>query len=115
MIVDDDPRLADAVARLLETRGFTVTAFSSPHDALAALRAGPKDFDVVLTDLTMPEMKGQDFISALREICPDMPIIVSTGADLDAQARARLGVREVLLKPWRLDEAVDALRRLQAD
>ncbi len=113
MIVDDDPRLADAVARLLETRGFTVTAFSSPHEALAAVRAGPNDFDVVLTDLTMPEMKGQDFISALREICPDMPIIVSTGAFVDAQARARLGVREVLLKPWRLDEAVDALRRLQ--
>ena len=113
MIVDDDPRLADAVARLLETRGFTVTAFSSPREALAAVRAGPHDFDVVLTDLTMPEMKGQDFISALREICPDLPIIVSTGTFVDAQARARLGVREVLLKPWRLEEAVDALRRLQ--
>lgn len=98
---------------MLETRGFIVTAFSSPHGALAAVRAGPHDFDVVLTDLTMPEMKGQDFISALREIRPDLPIIVSTGAEVDAQARARLGVREVLLKPWRLDEAVDALQRLE--
>ncbi len=115
MIVDDDPRLADAVARLLETRGFTVSAFSSPHDALDAVRAGPHDFDVVLTDLTMPQMKGQDFIAALRQIAPEMPVIVSTGAFVDAQSRARLGVSEVLLKPWRLDEAVDALRRLQKD
>ena len=113
MIVDDDHRLADAVARLLETRGFDVMAFSSPHEALAAVRAGPHDFDAVLTDWTMPEMRGQDFIAALREVCPGMPIIVSSGALVDAQARARLGVGEVLLKPWRLEEAVEALRRLE--
>ncbi len=113
MIVDDDPRLAHTVAKLLGTRGFTVTAFSSPHEALAALRAEPTDFDVVLTDLTMPEMKGQDFIAALRDFCPDMPIIVSSGAFVDAQARARLGVTEVLLKPWRLEDAIEAVKRLE--
>lgn len=113
LIVDDDARLAAAVARLLETRGFSVTAFSSPREALAAVRRAPHDFDVVLTDLSMPEMNGQDFICAVREIDPRLPIIVSSGAPVDEQTQSRLGVTEVLLKPWRLDEAVEALRRLQ--
>ncbi len=113
LILDDDATLATAVGRLLETRGYSSAVFSDPFAALAAVRETPARFHAVLTDLTMPAMSGEQFIAALRALVPGLPVIVSTGRAyaFDEAARALLGVTEVLLKPWRLDEAIDALAR----
>jgi CheY-like chemotaxis protein len=116
MIVDDDARLASVIARLLESQGYEATAFSSQFDALEALRAEPTRFEVVLTDLTMPQMSLSTFVIALRAISPGVPIVVSTGRpwDFDEAERTRLGVKEVLGKPWVLTDAIAALKRALA-
>lgn len=113
IVVDDHPSLARVSARLLETFGYRTSVFLDPRVALDAFRASPAEFDAVLTDLSMPQMRGEDFISALRDVRPELPIVVASGGsaeDLEAMM-LRLHVDAVLLKPWRLEEALSAFRR----
>lgn len=114
MLVDDHPGMARVSARLLETLGYRTTVFDDPREALSAFRAAPTGFDAVLTDLSMPQMSGEDFTRKLRELRPEVPVIVSSGmaSELDEAARQRMGIDAVLVKPWRLEEAVAALQRL---
>ena len=114
MLVDDHPGMARVSARLLETLGYRTTVFDDPREALKAFRATPTGFDAVLTDLSMPQMSGEDFTRSLRELRPELPVIVSSGmaSELDEEARQRLRINAVLVKPWRLEEAVAALQRV---
>lgn len=112
MIVDDNVLLAKTSARLLDTLGYEAIPYSTPEDAFAALQPSC-GFDVIITDLHMPDLAPEEFILKLRQLCPNLPVIISTGRPdaLDDAARARLGIREVLVKPWRLDEALGAIER----
>jgi CheY-like chemotaxis protein len=112
MLVDDHPGMARVSARLLETLGYRTSVFDDPREALKALRATPAGFDAVLTDLSMPQMSGEEFTLALREVRPELPVIVSSGmaGELDDETRERLRVSAVLVKPWRLEEAIAALK-----
>jgi PAS domain S-box-containing protein len=114
MLVDDHPGMARVSARLLETLGYRTTVFDDPREALKAFQASPTGFDAVLTDLSMPQMSGEDFTRSLRELRPEVPVIVSSGmaSELDDAARQRLRINAVLVKPWRLEEAVAALQRV---
>lgn len=114
MLVDDHPGMARVSARLLETLGYRTTVFDDPREALKAFQAAPTDFDAVLTDLSMPQMSGEDFTRALRELRPAVPVIVSSGmaSELDDAARQRLRINAVLIKPWRLEEAIAALQQV---
>ncbi|MFO0595496.1 MAG: ATP-binding protein [Myxococcaceae bacterium] len=114
MLVDDHPGMARVSARLLETLGYRTTVFDDPREALQAFRASPTGFDAVLTDLSMPQMSGEDFTRHLRELRPEVPVIVSSGmaSELGEAERRRLRIDAVLVKPWRLEEAVAALQRL---
>lgn len=114
MLVDDHPGMARVSARLLETLGYRTTVFDDPREALKAFQAAPTGFDAVLTDLSMPQMSGEDFTRSLRELRPEVPVIVSSGmaSELDDAARQRLRINAVLVKPWRLEEAVAALQRV---
>lgn len=114
MLVDDHPGMARVSARLLETLGYRTTVFDDPREALAAFRATPTGFDAVLTDLSMPQMSGEDFTRELRELRPEVPVIVSSGmaSELDEETRQRMRIDAVLVKPWRLEEAVAALQRV---
>lgn len=114
MLVDDHPGMARVSARLLETLGYRTTVFDDPREALKAFEATPRGFDAVLTDLSMPQMSGEDFTRSLRALRPDVPVIVSSGmaSELDDAERQRLRIDAVLVKPWRLEEAVAALQRV---
>lgn len=117
MLVDDHPGMARVSAKLLETLGYQTSVFDDPREALAAFRARPQDFDVVMTDLSMPQMSGEELSRSLREVTPTVPVIVSSGmaSEADRDELRRRGFSGVLLKPWRLEEAVAALRQACAD
>jgi PAS domain S-box-containing protein len=114
MLVDDHPGMARVSAKLLETLGFRTTVFDDPRQALEAFRAGPHGYDAVLTDLSMPQMSGEEFTELLRRVRPSLPIIISSGlaTPLDKDALERIGVSAVLVKPWRLEEAIATLQRV---
>lgn len=114
MLVDDHPGMARVSAKLLETLGYRTSVFDDPRDALAAFRAAPQSFDAVLTDLSMPQMSGEDFTRSIRELAPQLPVIVSSGlaSEINMDELRSLGVAAVLMKPWRLEEAVATLQRV---
>ncbi len=114
LYIDDDEALIFLVQRLLERRGYVFTGFSQPQQGLAALRADPLAWDLVLTDYNMPGMTGLDVARAVRQVRPDLPVAVASGFITDemrAQA-ASLGVRDLIFKPNAVEEYCDAVDRL---
>ena len=101
LLVDDEAMLASLGKQMLERLGYVVTAQTNPLEAIAAVRAQPKLFDLVITDLTMPGMDGAKLGAQLLQIQPTMPIIITTGySGLMTAAKVReLGFRELLGKP----------------
>jgi CheY-like chemotaxis protein len=101
LFVDDEATLARVGQSMLERLGYHVVAYTSSVEALAAFRSAPQDFDLVITDQTMPEMPGEIFAHELRGIRPDIPIILCTGFSyaMTAERAAALGMQAYLLKP----------------
>ena len=86
---------------MLVPLGYDVTVCTSSLEALAAFRATPLGFDLVITDQTMPAMTGETLVRELRRIRPDIPLILCTGYSplIDAERAAVLGIEAFLLKP----------------
>jgi len=111
LCVDDEPALAELMRSQLEARGYRVTAFASPMEAWLDFSAHPESYDIVVTDLTMPQLSGADLAERILRLRPDMPIVMATGYGTALQEeRARdMGLRRLLLKPFTmavLDEAI---------
>jgi CheY-like chemotaxis protein len=114
MYVDDEEALVCLGERMLTRFGYTVSGFSSPKDALEAFRANAADFDVVVTDLAMPQMSGLSFTRELLAIRKDIPVLLTTGnisAEDEVGAR-EAGIRELVLKPVTVEELAKVLERL---
>ena len=114
LCVDDDESIVFLMSRLLERQGYRVSGYTDPHEALAAVRAGPGQFDLAVTDYNMPGMSGLEVARALREICADLPVALASGyitEELRAQAPAA-GVIELLYKPNTVDELCEVVARL---
>jgi len=111
LIVDDEEALMTALCKTLEMQGYAVTGFTSPQQALAHLRE--QQFDLLLTDLMMPEMDGIALLSAAHEIDRDLAAVVMTGhGTVDTAVLAlRGGAADYVLKPFRLNNLLPVLRR----
>jgi CheY-like chemotaxis protein len=102
MIVDDSEEilaLMEAIAGRLG--GVAIECFNSPQAALAAFRAAPEKFQIVITDLEMPGMNGLEFCRELHEVSPAQKVLLSTGSEIltDEQA-AQNGFCGLLHKPF---------------
>ena len=106
LFLDDEEPLVLLASRMLRRLGYRVEAHTRAADALEDFRRRPGEFDLVLTDLSMPGANGMDFARSVLDIRPDMPVILTTGYidpdDLDLAQR--IGVREVILKPTTIEE-----------
>ena len=101
MVVDDEPANIRMMERLLGTADIVATGFTNPEEALLELRERSESYDLLITDLTMPEMTGIDLIEALRTFDRYIPVVVYTGyGDERSEARAlAAGARMMLRKP----------------
>jgi len=101
LVVDDEDAVVRLETRMLERLGYRVTAFRSSRAALAALAADPQAYDLVLTDMSMPEMSGDRLARELLAIRPDLPVVLCTGYSerMDAARAHALGIRALLTKP----------------
>jgi len=114
LIVDDEPLIVQINKRKLETLGYTVTATSDSHEALEKFRLNPDQFDLLITDQTMPKLTGAELASRILEIKPSMPIIMCTGhsglvSEKDALA---IGIQKYVFKPLHGNELAIAAREL---
>src|SRR5690606_16419892 len=113
LFVDDEAPIMLVCKAILERLGYRVEGTVDVLAALETLRAAPGDFDLVISDLTMPGMTGVDFARQVREIRADLPIILATGfnATLTADRVRELGVSELLLKPLSMQALASSVRR----
>jgi two-component system sensor histidine kinase/response regulator len=111
LIVDDEKAQMEALLNTLQFEGYRTTGFSSPQKALAELKAG--EYEVLLTDLKMPEMDGIELIRAARQKDPDIVGIVMTGhGTIDtAVAAMQGGALDYVLKPFKLNAILTVIGR----
>ena len=104
LLVEDDRVLADSLSRSLEATGFTVYVTAYGEDALDLARA--YRFDVVVLDLSLPDMPGQQVLQTLHQARPNMPIIILSGeTDLSSKIDNFLeGADDYVTKPFHRDE-----------
>jgi PAS domain S-box-containing protein len=112
LLVDDELPLLEVVSRMLANLGYQVEAFPSSQKALAALQARPGDFDLLLTDQTMPGLTGEGLARAALALRPDLPVIICTGFSetLTRERALEMGARLLLSKPLTRRELAFALR-----
>jgi PAS domain S-box-containing protein len=101
LFVDDEDVLARWGEQLLTHLGYAVVAKTNPHEAVDLFRRQADQFNLVVTDQTMPTMNGEEFVRALQEIRKDIPIILCTGFShiMTAEKAAQLGLTAFLMKP----------------
>ena len=111
MYVDDEEALVLLMDRALTKRGYQVGGFSTPAEALKAFSERPDDFDVVITDLSMPGMPGPQLASRLREVRKDVPIILTSGyiRPEDRDMATQLNINQVVYKSNTVDQLAEAL------
>ena len=113
LLVDDEKGLADIEKQMLDLLGYEVEIRTSAVEALEAFRSNPHKFDLVITDLTMPQMTGMKLAKQMMQARPGMPIILCTGFSdqVDATQIAAAGIPAFLLKPLVANELADAVRK----
>ncbi len=101
LFVDDEEVLARWGEQVLTHLGYTVVTKTNPHDAVELFQKQPDQFDVVVTDQTMPTMSGEALAMALLEIRHDIPIVLCTGFShtMSAEKANKIGLKGFLMKP----------------
>jgi PAS domain S-box-containing protein len=114
LFIDDEEPLTRIGQKLLESLGYDVVTRTSGIEALELFRSVPERFDVVITDMTMPNLTGDRLAEQLLKIKPDIPIILCTGFSTmidEEKARAK-GVRALINKPILKREIAEVIRRV---
>jgi DNA-binding NtrC family response regulator len=111
LVVDDEIALKDALVDALSKQSYEARGYTSGHEALEALRR--EDFDLLISDLMMPEMDGIALIGAALEIDPHLVPIIMTGlrTDQTAAEAKMVGAFDYLPKPFRLKTLMPILTR----
>ncbi|MBE7558982.1 response regulator [bacterium] len=113
LVVDDEPMVRALAQRMLSRCGFEVTLASDGREALEIFRRDPAAFRLVLLDMTMPNMDGEETFRELRHIRPDVTVVLSSGYN-EHEATHRFagkGLAGFIQKPYRMDELARAVRQ----
>jgi PAS domain S-box-containing protein len=114
LFIDDEKSLVDLGQQILERLGYDVTIRTSSVEALELFMEQPDKFDLVITDMTMPNMTGDDLAARLMNIRADVPVILCTGySERISRERAHeLGIKEFILKPIVMRELAKKVRKV---
>ena len=114
LFVDDEPSIEALGRHLFEAFGYRVTTSRDPAEALERFRAAPGNFDLVITDMTMPGMTGDRLAQELMRIRPELPVVVCTGYNehIDSERARALGIGALVMKPFLKDDLADLVRAL---
>jgi CheY-like chemotaxis protein len=114
LVVDDEEVLASLAKKVLERLGYDLTIQTSALEAIAAVRAQPDFFDLVITDLNMPVMDGAKLGHELLQIQPRLPIILTTGYSgaMTIEKLRAMGFREILTKPSTIQNLGETVHRV---
>ena len=114
LLVDDEEPIARLLGQSLERLGYRVTLKTGSTDALEAFYANPSGFDLVITDMAMPIMTGEELARKIMKIRPGIPVIICTGFSerINPEIAGASGIRGFLMKPTVRSELVRMVRKL---
>ena len=114
LFVDDEDFQVDLGKRLLVRLGYRVTTRTDSREALGLFSQKPDDFDLVITDMTMPAMTGDVLAAKIISIRPDIPVIVCTGFSerIDKETIKKIGIKELAMKPLAMKDIAEMIRRV---
>jgi len=114
LFVDDEQSLVDMKKEILESLGYEVTARSSSVESLELFKNQPDNFDLVITDMTMPYMSGDELAKELISVRSDIPVILCTGfsARISEEEAKKIGVRDFVSKPILKRDIAVAIRKV---
>ena len=116
LLVDDEELLRAGVQEMLELEGYAVVTAPNGQQALACM--AEQAIDLVITDLVMPKMDGVDFVEQLRQIWPDVPVIVVSGSTRNIMQRYGIesiqvpGADASLSKPFKGVDLMSQIKEL---
>jgi PAS domain S-box-containing protein len=113
LVVDDETALTKLLQTVLRRLNYDVTITNTPAEAIRWLRETPSRFDLVITDMSMPEINGLELARQLRAIRPCLPVILTSGysASVDVDTLHEAGICEVLDKPVTIPALAHAVQR----
>ncbi len=114
LLVDDDEQIIRIMRQILESLGYHVTARTSSLEALALFQNKSEEIDLVITDMTMPNMRGDQLARRLLAIRPDLPVIICTGfsEQINEQKAKAMGIGGFVMKPVVKSEIAMAIRKV---
>ena len=114
LFVDDEAILTKLGKEMLQSLGYTVTIRTSSFEALEMFKQRPDDFDLVITDMTMPNMTGDDLAIELMRIRPDIPVMLCTGYNnkISDERAAEIGIKAFAYKPISRADLAKTVRKL---
>ncbi len=114
LLVDDDPFIVEFQQEVFENHGYQVTPFVSGPAAVKAFKARPKAFDIVLCDMTMPAMTGLDLAIEIKQIRPDVPVVICTGFSekINKNNYQDMGIDGFLAKPFSKEITLELIRHI---
>ena len=114
MFIDDEIAICDLGKRMLQSLGYRVDIRSSSLEALEAFKPHPERYDLVITDLTMPNMTGDKLTKAFLNIRPNIPIILCTGFSekITEETAKNLGIKGFVMKPLLMREIAELIRNV---
>jgi CheY-like chemotaxis protein len=114
MLVDDEKAIRQIYEEFLTGHGYEVALFENGTAALNAFKADPKSVDLVITDMTMPELTGDKLSEKILEIRPDMPIILWCGfsEDISEDTAVGMGIKKYIQKPVSPRDLLQSIRKI---
>lgn len=114
LVVDDEKMIVKIQQKMLKRLGYDVTVRTSSVEALKAFQANPDNFDLIITDMTMPNMTGDQLAQKIMEIRTNIPIILCSGFSekMSNEKAKSLGIKEFLMKPVLIKDLSITIRRV---
>ena len=114
LFVDDEPSITKLGKRHLESLGYKAETTNSPEEALERVRKDPHKYDLVVSDMAMPNMTGNNLIIEILRIHKNMPTIICTGysANFSNEEAKEIGVNAFLMKPLIKSELATTVRKV---
>lgn len=114
LYVDDEPSIVKMGKQSLERKGYKVETKTSATEALNAVKAEPMKYDLVITDMAMPQMAGDELASSIKQIRPEIRVILCTGYSekIDPVRAQELNLDRYLIKPVEQEKMLTAIREV---
>jgi DNA-binding NtrC family response regulator len=114
LLVDDEEAISSLEKQILERLGYTVSERTSSFEALEAFRANPDRYDLVISDMSMPNMTGDALAREMLSIRPGIPIIICTGFSerVNEDLATGMGIKGFLMKPISISALANEVRRV---